>query len=52
MRWIAAQYGMKLKPDYKIPSSCLEPKGDKNDLNQQSCRVMTDYFVDKNVILS
>ena len=49
MRWIAAQYGMKLKADHKVPSSCFEPKGNRGNYNQEKCIAWTDYYIEKEV---
>ena len=45
MPWIALQYGMKMPASYQVPASCDQSKGRKGDIQQQLCRVNTDYYI-------
>ena len=36
--WIADQYGMTMPDSYKKPSSCTEPKGSIDDIDEKICR--------------
>ena len=51
MRWIAAQYGLKMAASYTPPQSCFGlGKGDITDINKDKCQVLTDFYVKKNVL--
>ena len=47
MHWIAIQFGMRMPENYKLPSSCGESRGRKNDIDQTICRVRTDHYIEK-----
>ena len=47
MHWIAAQYGMTMPEGYKLPASCSQSRGRKEDINQPVCRMQTDHYMEK-----